>query len=67
MISEVASTEVGGSKAGWVRGFFASLARRPEIAGFVWFHHDKETDWRITSSAPARSAFAAGVADPRYR
>ncbi len=66
MLGEVASSEVGGDKAAWVGDFFAELKRRPQIRAFVWFNHDKETDWRIESSEMARSAFAAGVADARY-
>jgi beta-mannanase len=66
IIGELASTEVGGAKATWIRQFFASLASQPRIKAFVWFNLNKETDWRIESSASARSAFAAGVADPRY-
>ena len=67
MIGETASTEDGGAKASWITEFFAELARRPQIRGFVWFNHQKETDWRIESSVAATRAFAAGVADPRYR
>lgn len=63
MLGEVASSEAGGDKASWIADFFAAMRRRPEIRAFVWFDHDKETDWRITSSETARSAFAAGVAD----
>lgn len=66
MIAEVASAEEGGSKATWISDFFGSLPRHPEIAAFVWFDHEKEADWRIASSDSARSAFARGVADPRY-
>ena len=66
MISEVASAEEGGSKAAWIRGFFASLAKEPAVRAFVWFDWNKETDWRIQSSSAAERAFAAGVADPRY-
>jgi beta-mannanase len=62
MIAEVASTEMGGDKAAWIGDFFAGLARRPAISGFVWFDADKETDWRLDSSPPARSSFAAGLA-----
>lgn len=36
-------------------------ARRPEIQAVVWFHYDKETDWRIDSSASAAEAFALGL------
>ncbi len=67
MIGETASTEHGGSKPTWIREFFAELAQRPQIQGFVWFNHNKETDWRIESSATSTEAFATGVADPRYR
>ncbi len=65
-IAEVASTEAGGNKAVWIKDFFASLERRPEIRAFSWFHVNKETDWRITSSANARKAFATGISSRRY-
>ena len=64
---ETASTEQGGSKPTWITDFFAQLALRPQIQGFVWFNHYKETDWRIESSATSTEAFATGVADSRYR
>ena len=67
MIGETSSAEAGGSKASWITDFFAELRSRPQIQGFVWFNHNKETDWRVQSSEAARLAFASGVADPRYR
>lgn len=67
LINETASTELGGDKASWVRDFFARLASDRRVRGFIWFNFDKETDWRIESSPAAQAAFAAGVADPRYR
>ena len=67
MIGETACAEEGGSKAAWITDFFVRMAEHPEIQAFVWFNHDKETDWRIESSPAANRAFAAGVADPRYR
>jgi len=66
VIAEMASTEVGGDKAAWIRQFFASIASQPRIKAFIWFNLKKETDWRIESSAAAKAAFAAGIADPRY-
>jgi beta-mannanase len=65
MIGEVASTEVGGDKAAWIKDFFGCLKRNPAIRAFVWFNFDKESDWRIESSAAATAAFAAEIADPR--
>lgn len=62
MISEVASTEVGGDKAAWVSDMFKQLASRRDIHGFIWFDYDKETDWRIASSATSAAAFASGMA-----
>ena len=61
-IGETASPEVGGDKAAWVDGLFATLAEHPEIRGFTWFHFDKETDWRIDSSAASLDAFRTGLA-----
>jgi mannan endo-1,4-beta-mannosidase len=36
-ITEVASSNQGGSKAAWLTAMFAELHRRPEVAGVVWF------------------------------
>lgn len=60
-ISEVASTEQGGDKAGWIRGMFAELARRPTIESVIWFDLHKESDWRTESSAAAQRAYRDGA------
>ncbi len=60
-LSEISSVEAGGSKAAWIRGLFDEVRRRPYIRSLVWFDLRKEADWRITSSASARRAFADGV------
>lgn len=58
MISETASTEVGGSKAQWITDAFARLpVRFPRIESITWFNINKETDWRINSSAASLEAF----------
>lgn len=61
MIAETASTELGGDKAAWIGNMFASLSRHPDIRAFLWFDYDKETDWRIESSAAATAAFTEGL------
>jgi hypothetical protein len=66
MVGEVASIEFGGDKAAWIQDMFTALKNHPEIVSFTWFNHNKETDWRIQSSARAQTAFAAGISDPRY-
>lgn len=64
-VSETASPEKAldgtGDKAAWIRAMFASLRDDPRLAGVTWFHHDKELDWRITSSAEATAAFREGM------
>lgn len=66
VLTEVASTEIGGRKSVWIRDFLSELRRNPSVVGFVWFQFDKETDWRIDSSGASRDAFAAGVAQSHY-
>jgi hypothetical protein len=69
MIGEFASTEVGGSKAAWISDMFSKLPTRfPSIRAIVWFntYSDRGMDWPIESSASAQTAFAQGIASPRY-
>ena len=65
LIAEVASSELGGSKAAWNTDLLSYLSAQPDVAGFVWFHLQKETDWRINSSDASASAFRAGLAARR--
>jgi hypothetical protein len=65
VLAEVASTEHGGDKAAWNGELFAWMAAQPDLEGFVWFHLDKETDWRIDSSPASASAFRAGLTQLR--
>jgi hypothetical protein len=62
MISETASAEAGGSKANWNTALVSYLAAQSDITAFVWFHHNKEVDWRINSSTSSASALAAALA-----
>ncbi len=64
-IGEVGCPEVGGDKAAWVDDMFAWLAGHPEVRGLTWFDFNKETDWRIDSSAATLAAFQRGV--PGFR
>lgn len=61
-VGEVGAPETGGDKAQWVRDMFAFLATKPGIAGFTWFSHLKEADWRINSSQASFDAFRTGLA-----
>jgi beta-mannanase len=65
MIPETASAEVGGDKAAWIAAILPSLKSQfPQIKAFVWFDMNKETDWRVNSSAGAQQAFTALANDP---
>lgn len=62
IISETASTEVGGNKAEWIADTFAKLpVRFPRVAALVWFNYNKETDWRVESSQASLEAFRKAV------
>jgi hypothetical protein len=61
LIMEMASAEVGGSKANWILDMFSTIRTNyPRIQGFTWFNENKETDWRIESSQASHDAFIAG-------
>ena len=59
LITEMASTELGGSKPQWIIDMFSALRGRfSRVQGFTWFNINKETDWRINSSQASLQAFA---------
>ena len=62
-ITEVASAEQGGDKAAWIHQLF-DLAVDEGVRVLVWFDHDKETDWRLTSSPAATAAVRRELAVP---
>ena len=67
LVAETASAESGGSKANWITSALTSeIGNFPRVKGFVWFNENKETDWRIESSAKAQAAFRQAVKGPRY-
>ncbi|KQP69461.1 hypothetical protein ASF40_16455 [Microbacterium sp. Leaf288] len=65
IVAETASAEAGGSKATWNADLVAHLANQPDVTGLVWFHHDKEVDWRIDSTPGSASALASALAARR--
>lgn len=63
MIGEFAATEEGGEKAAWILDAYERIREDyPQIRAVVWFHIDKETDWRIDSSPESLAAFRQAVA-----
>lgn len=61
MIAETASAESGGNKAAWITSAFTQeiLTRTPRVKVVVWFNLNKETDWRVESSAASLNAYRA--------
>lgn len=58
IVSETASTESGGNKGDWIRNAYGQVAIRfPRITSITWFNVNKETDWRINSSAGSLDAY----------
>lgn len=66
VVTEVGCTDLGGDKAAWIRQLVSYLNRDRNIAGFIWFDHDKETDWRMGSTPESAAAFAEELGR-RYR
>jgi hypothetical protein len=65
LIAETASSEAGGSKAAWNTDLVSYLAAQPDVMGLVWFHMQKEADWRINSSDASAAAFKSALAARR--
>jgi hypothetical protein len=70
MISEIGSTEFGGSKAAWIKDTLAKIpSSYPKIHGLLWFEQVDDADgmdWPIETSASSISAFAEGLRNPAY-
>ena len=69
IVSEIGSTEYGGSKASWIEDMLTTVpASYPKIRGLLWFEkYDDGMDWPIVSSSAASAAFAAGIQKLRLR
>lgn len=50
-VFETASVTQGGDKAEWIQDA-ATTAVEWQLAGLVWFHADKEEDWRLNAGVP---------------
>jgi Glycosyl hydrolase family 26 len=68
IISEIGSTEHGGSKAEWIADAITSVTTEyPLIRGFLWFEKlDDGMDWPIETSTTSAQAFATGIQHPAF-
>ncbi len=59
MIAETASTELGGEKGSWIEVGFLDVMPSifPRVEAVIWFHENKETDWRVNSSQASLDAY----------
>lgn len=65
LISEVGCAESGGSKPDWITTFVDYVRGQPDVTGFIWFDHDKETDWRIGSTPRSAAAMRSALGGRR--
>jgi len=63
-IAEIGSAP-GARKAAWVTDTFAK-ARAAGVRMMVWFDHNKETDWRLTSDPATAKAAKAAIKDNNW-
>jgi hypothetical protein len=68
MVGEVASSEIGGSKAAWIKDMLVRVpAEFPKIRALLYFDkYDSSMDWPLETSSGALSAFAEGVQGSDY-
>jgi hypothetical protein len=73
MVSQVASEEIGGSKAAWISDMLTTQLPQnyPQIEAFSWFNwyfNESGTlrNYQIESSTTAQAAFKAGIASSYY-
>lgn len=65
IIAEMASDEVGGSKASWINNIIPTLKNNyPLIKAIVWFDVHKERHWEINSSSSTLAAYQKMAKDP---
>ena len=69
LLAETASTELGGDKAKWItQGLLTDVPSRfPRVRAVVWFHENKETDWRVNSSSSALAAYRKVASSSTYQ
>jgi hypothetical protein len=68
IIGEIASTEVGGSKAAWITDVLSGSlqARYPLIRGLLWFEKYAGNAYPIETSKSSLRAFVRGIASPAF-
>lgn len=66
MVCHMASAELGGDKAQWVKDAFDTVKKMPNIKIVSLFNIEKETNWCIDSSDLSLGAYRESVSDDYY-
>jgi mannan endo-1,4-beta-mannosidase len=61
LVTEVGCAEAGGRKADWIARLVDFLSHQHDVMGFIWFEHDTEADWRMTSTPESAAAMASAL------
>jgi beta-mannanase len=49
----------------WIRDAYRQMIDHPKIVGGIWFHMQKETDWRVNTLQQVLEAYQEVMRDPR--
>jgi len=52
-------------RGGWIRDAYRQMIDHPKIVGGIWFHMQKETDWRVNTLPQVLQAYQEVMRDPR--
>lgn len=66
IISEFSSTSSGGDKARWIKEAFSYMKERKDIAAFILFNFDKETDWGFPAGTEWGRELKAQLRDSHF-
>jgi hypothetical protein len=62
LITETASSELGGDKAGWIHDLLGFLAAQRSVVGLVWSEYRGRADWPIETSPASLAAMTSSLA-----
>jgi hypothetical protein len=68
ILAELATSDYGGNKAGWIRNMLTKLpSNYPKVRGFIYFNeNDRNAHWELESSPSAIRAFRRGIRQRTY-
>lgn len=61
LITQTASSPIGGDRDAWIAGMFDFLVNDPNVVGFLYFNIDKENDWAIYTGGEVAAGWQQGM------